>query len=93
MTGEARKIGEQWQASPAEHMLAVPHCHDLRSVWRQGTGIRMARAGYQEGTPDLIELNSEPVFDGVRDEPKFSELMRGRNCVLRARQRRTTSRA
>ena len=31
---------------------------------------------YQEGDPDLIELNSEPLFDRLRGEPKFSELMR-----------------
>jgi len=31
---------------------------------------------YQEGNPDLIELNSEPVFDGLRGEPMFSQLMR-----------------
>jgi TolB-like protein/Flp pilus assembly protein TadD len=31
---------------------------------------------YEEGSPDLIELNSEPVFDDLRDDPRFSELMR-----------------
>jgi len=31
---------------------------------------------YEGGNPDLIELNSEPIFDGLRGEPKFSELMR-----------------
>ena len=28
------------------------------------------------GRPDLIELNSEPVFDGMRADPRFIELMR-----------------
>ena len=31
---------------------------------------------YKEGNPDLIELNSEPVFDGMRADPRFIELMR-----------------
>lgn len=31
---------------------------------------------YEEGNPDLIELNSEPVFDGLRDDARFSDLMR-----------------
>lgn len=31
---------------------------------------------YQEGNPDLIELNSEPVFDGLRGDARLSELMR-----------------
>jgi TolB-like protein/Tfp pilus assembly protein PilF len=31
---------------------------------------------YQEGNPDLIELNSEPIFDGLRDDSRFTGLMR-----------------
>lgn len=31
---------------------------------------------YEESSPDLIELNSEPVFDGLRDDPRFPDLMR-----------------
>ena len=31
---------------------------------------------YKEGNPDLIELNSEPVFDPVRSDSRFSDLMR-----------------
>lgn len=30
---------------------------------------------YEEGNPDLIELNSEPVFDGLRGNARFSDLM------------------
>jgi TolB-like protein/Flp pilus assembly protein TadD len=31
---------------------------------------------YEGGNPDLIELNSEPIFDGLRDTPRFAHLMR-----------------
>jgi TolB-like protein/Tfp pilus assembly protein PilF len=31
---------------------------------------------YEEGNPDLIELNSEPVFDRLRTDGRFSDLMR-----------------
>ena len=30
---------------------------------------------YKEGNPDLIELNSEPLFDSLRSDPRFSDLM------------------
>jgi len=31
---------------------------------------------YDQGNPDLIELNSEVVLDVLRDDPRFSDLMR-----------------
>ncbi len=31
---------------------------------------------YEGGNPDLIELNSEPVFDGLRSDERLSALMR-----------------
>jgi len=31
---------------------------------------------YDQASADLIELNSEPVFDGLRKEPRFVDLMR-----------------
>jgi TolB-like protein/Flp pilus assembly protein TadD len=31
---------------------------------------------YEEGNPDLIELNSEPVFDRLRTDARLSDLMR-----------------
>ena len=31
---------------------------------------------YDDGSPDLIELNSEPVFNRLRGDPRFSNLMR-----------------
>ena len=31
---------------------------------------------YRGGNPDLIELNSEPLFDGMRDDPRFIGLLR-----------------
>jgi TolB-like protein/Tfp pilus assembly protein PilF len=77
MTGEAHRIVEQLQASQAEHYV-MPY--SIAKIYaasgdKDRTFDWLERA-YQEGTPDLIELNSEPVFDGLRGEPKFSDLMR-----------------
>jgi len=31
---------------------------------------------YDQGNPDLIELNSEPVLDVLRNDARLSDLMR-----------------
>jgi tetratricopeptide (TPR) repeat protein len=38
--------------------------------------LQWLELAYEGGNPDLIELNSEPIFDGLRDDPRFSSLMR-----------------
>lgn len=77
MTGEAHQIVEQLQASQSEHYV-LPY--NIAKIYAascdQDRTFEWLERAYQEGNPDLIELNSEPVFDGLRDEPKFSELMR-----------------
>ena len=30
---------------------------------------------YQERNPDLIELKAEPVFDSIRSDPRFADLL------------------
>jgi hypothetical protein len=31
---------------------------------------------YQERNPDLIEVRAEPVFDRIREDPRFADLLR-----------------
>jgi TolB-like protein/Tfp pilus assembly protein PilF len=40
-----------------------------------GKAFEWLETAYKEGNPDLIELNSEPVFDSLRGDPRFSDLM------------------
>ena len=37
--------------------------------------FRWLETSYKEGNPDLIELNCEPVFGGMRADPRFGELV------------------
>lgn len=41
----------------------------------QEKAFEWLETAYKEGNPDLIELNSEPVFDTLREAHRFSELM------------------
>jgi len=77
MTGEAHRIVDQLQASHAEHYVLPYNIAKIyAAACDKDRTFEWLERAYQEGNPDLIELNSEPVFDGLRGEPKFSELMR-----------------
>jgi TolB-like protein/Flp pilus assembly protein TadD len=41
----------------------------------RGKTFAWLETAYEGGNPDLIELNSEPVFDWLRDDSKFKHLM------------------
>ena len=51
----------------------LPRWHGRRC---SGYGIEWLAVAYKEGNPDLIELSTEPVFDPIRGDPRFSDLMR-----------------
>ena len=42
----------------------------------RGRTLEWLETAYEGGNPDLIELNSEPVFDFLRGDPQFRQLMR-----------------
>jgi len=77
MSGEAHRIVAQLQASQAEHYVLPYNIAKIYAAARdKDKSFEWLERAYQEGDPDLIELNSEPLFDRLRGEPKFSELMR-----------------
>jgi hypothetical protein len=71
-------------------MQAIIHELDRQADQRYVSPYNMARAhaaaghtalafrclerAHQERNPDLIELRSEPVFDGLRSDPRFATL-------------------
>jgi TolB-like protein/Tfp pilus assembly protein PilF len=54
--------------------------YNLAKIYAAGGNSEKAfewlESSYQGGNPDLIELNSEPIFDGLRGDPRFTGLMR-----------------
>jgi TolB-like protein/Tfp pilus assembly protein PilF len=76
-SGAARKLTAQLQASHAEHYV-LPY--NIAKIYAAAGATERAlewlERAYQEGNPDLIELNSEPLLDSLRGESEFSKLMR-----------------
>jgi len=77
--GKSKRAGEilaQLQDLRGRYVLP----YNLAKAYAAGRNNEKAFAwleiAYQGGNPDLIELNSEPIFDGLRDDPRFTGLMR-----------------
>ena len=53
--------------------------YNIAKIYAAGGSSEKAFAwldkAYDEGNPDLIELNSEPVFDRLRGDARFTRLM------------------
>lgn len=41
--------------------------------------LEKLRQGYEEGSPQMIYLKSDPIYDPLRERPEFAELMRRMN--------------
>src|SRR5213082_2075860 len=77
MSGEAHRIVAQLQASQAEHYVLPYNIAKIYAAARdKDKSFEWLERAYQEGDPDLIELNSEPLLDSLRGESEFCELMR-----------------
>lgn len=77
MSGAARKLVAQLQASQAEHYVLPYNIAKIyAAAGARERALEWLERAYQEGNPDLIELNSEPLLDSLRGEPEFCDLMR-----------------
>jgi TolB-like protein/Tfp pilus assembly protein PilF len=73
---QAGVITEELEASQAKRYV-LPY--NFAKIYAAGNRTEKAfewlEKAYCDGSPDLIELNSEPIFDGIRKNSKFVELM------------------
>ncbi|HVH71555.1 MAG TPA: tetratricopeptide repeat protein, partial [Candidatus Dormibacteraeota bacterium] len=74
---EAQPILDELE-SPAGKRYVLPY--NVAKIYAAAGNAEKAfdrlETAYKEGNPDLIELNSEPLFDAMRREPRFLDLMR-----------------
>jgi TolB-like protein/Tfp pilus assembly protein PilF len=76
-SGEARRIAAELEQCQLEHYVLPYNIAKIyAALGEKDPAFVWLERAYQEGNPDLIELNTEPLLDGLRSEPRFTELMR-----------------
>ena len=74
---DAQRILDELE-SPSSKRYVLPY--NMAKIYAAAGSVEKAfdwlEKAYKEGNPDLIELNSEPLFDVLRQEPSFLDLMR-----------------
>jgi tetratricopeptide (TPR) repeat protein len=67
--GQLQELRGQRYVLPYNLAKAYAAAHDAENTFA------WLEIAYQEGNPDLIELNSEPIFDALRDDARFTGMM------------------
>ena len=73
---KAQKIAHDLEVHQKEHyVLPYNFAKIYAGLGDVEKGFTWLETAYDDGSPDLIELNSEPIFDNLRADLRFSNLM------------------
>ena len=73
----AREISDDLEAHQKERYVLPYNFAKIYAVLGEAEkAFAWLDRAYDDGSPDLIELNSEPIFNRLRGDPRFSNLMR-----------------
>ena len=76
LRGKAQEIVHDLEAHQKEHyVLPYNFAKIYAGLGDVEKGFTWLETAYDDGSPDLIELNSEPIFDNLRADLRFSNLM------------------
>jgi TolB-like protein/Flp pilus assembly protein TadD len=74
---QARRLVAKLMELSGTHYVLPYNLAKVHAVEKESDqAIRWLQTAYEEANPDLIELNSEPIFDGIRADPRFREIER-----------------
>jgi TolB-like protein/Flp pilus assembly protein TadD len=77
MTNEAKDITDGLEKLQGKrYVLPYNIAKIYAAAFDKDKAFEWLQRAYEEGNPDLIELNSEPVFDRLRTDTRLSDLMR-----------------
>ena len=74
---QAKQLLSQLERSQQRHYVLPYNIAKIHAAaGNKSKAFDWLERAYEEANPDLIELNSEPIFDSIRGDSKFSALMR-----------------
>jgi len=74
---QAKELLSQLERSrPQQYVLPYNIAKIYAAARNKSKAFDWLDKAYDEGNPDLIELNSEPIFDGIRRDARFLDLER-----------------
>ena len=74
--GMRRVLAELERLKPRQYVLPYNVARIHAAAGDRESAFQSLETAYEGGNPDLIELNSEPVFDSLRSDARFKRLMR-----------------
>jgi TolB-like protein/Flp pilus assembly protein TadD len=74
--GTRRALAELERLKPRQYVLPYNVARIHAAAGDRERAFLSLETAYEGGNPDLIELNSEPLFDPIRGDPRFKRLMR-----------------
>jgi TolB-like protein/Flp pilus assembly protein TadD len=74
--GARRVLAELDRLKPRQYVLPYNVARIHAAARDRDNAFLSLETAYEGGNPDLIELNSEPVFDPIRGDARFKRLMR-----------------
>jgi TolB-like protein/Flp pilus assembly protein TadD len=78
--GTRRVLAELERRKPRQYVLPYNVARIHAAARDRDRAFACLETAYEGGNPDLIELNSEPLFDPIRRDPRFKHLLRRIGC-------------
>jgi serine/threonine-protein kinase len=75
-TGEARKLqAELKEFAASRYVPSPPMAWISLGLGDNETALDELEQGFEEGSSQMIYLKADPVYDPLRDHPRFKELI------------------
>ncbi len=69
------EIGREWGETHPETALTLPYANILVRLGEKDRALSYLKMALEEGDPDLFDLTVDPLYDPVRGDPRFRDVL------------------